>query len=87
MSDEAQIHGSQGSGEPSADSSRQVVLIKKGQRFVFRYEGGEEATLLNHLVELADDPASDLDWFDVAVLSHQVGQRMGQQLERLMKSA
>lgn len=73
--------------ESSGVESRQVILMKKGQRFVFRYECGQEMQLLNHLICLADDNDSDLDWFDVAVLSHQIGQRMGHQLQKLMKSA
>jgi len=75
------------SGEASPDSFRQLVLMKKDQRFVFRYQLGHEQQMLNNLVELARDTASDLDWFDVAVLSHQLGQNMGKQLDNLMKSA
>lgn len=67
-----------------SDSSRQIVLMKKGQRFVFRYDRGKESKILSHLAELARDSSSDLDWFDVAVLSHQVGQQMGKQFQQMM---
>ncbi|MEE9212349.1 MAG: hypothetical protein V3U29_06820 [Phycisphaeraceae bacterium] len=86
MSDDDKPHVSQWPDDESSDSPRQLVLIKGGQQYVFRYERGEETKLLNHLVVLAGDPSSDLDWFDAAVLSHQVGQRMGQRLEDLMRS-
>jgi len=65
---------------------RQLVLVKNGHRYVFRYERGEETKVLAGLVEMARDPKSDLDWFDAAVLSHQLGQRMSEQLDRLRRA-
>jgi len=65
---------------------RQLVLVKNGHRYVFRYERGEETKVLAGLVEMARDPKSELDWFDAAVLSHQLGQRMSEQLDRLRRA-
>jgi hypothetical protein len=65
--------------------ARQLVLVKKGQRYVFRYQEGGEAQLLSHLVELVQQDESDLDWFDAAVLSHQMGQRLSCKLDRMLK--
>lgn len=65
---------------------KQLVLVKHGHRFVFRYERGEETKVLSGLVDLARDPQSELDWFDAAVLSHQLGERMSEQLERLRRA-
>ena len=65
---------------------RQLVLVKNGHRYVFRYERGEETKVLACLVEMARDPKSELDWFDAAVLSHQLGQRMSEQLDRLRRA-
>ena len=31
------------------------------------------------------DPSNQLDWFDAAVLTHQMGQDMSRQLERLCR--
>ena len=67
------------------DVSRQVVLVKRGQRYVFRYMPGDESKLFEDLMEMADDPIFDLDWFDAAVLSHQVGQRISQQLSMALR--
>ena len=64
---------------------RQVVLVKGGQRYVFRYAPGEENKLLSGLEEMVRDPKCDLNWFDAAVLSHQLGQRIGQDLENILK--
>ncbi len=68
------------------EGRRQLVLVKNGHRYVFRYERGEETKVLAGLVEMARDPKSELDWFDAAVLSHQLGQRMSEQLERLRRA-
>lgn len=69
-----------------AQNRRQLVLVKNGHRYVFRYERGEETKVLAGLVEMARDPKSELDWFDAAVLSHQLGQRMSEQLDRLRRA-
>lgn len=72
---------------PSDDSPRlevdgddQLILIKKGQRHVFHCPAGQEAQLLAHLQQLVADPHHDLNWFDAAVLSHHLGQRMSDRL-------
>jgi hypothetical protein len=65
---------------------RQVVLDKNGQRFVFRYEPGEETRLLTDLADMARDPNCEISWFDAAVLSHQMGQRFSRQLEDILKT-
>jgi hypothetical protein len=65
---------------------RQVSLVKGGQQYVFRYIPGEEVKLLNGLADMARDPNCELNWFDAAVLSHQMGQSFGQQLEQILKS-
>ena len=66
---------------------RILGAVKKGQQYVFSYQRGEETQLLNHLAELAGDSGSELDWFDVAILSHQVGQCMGDHLRNMKKTA
>lgn len=65
---------------------RQIVLVKRGERFVFRYAPGQESKLLIDLSEMANDPTCDLDWFDAAVLSHQMGKRFSQELKETLKS-
>lgn len=79
-------HGPAGdSASVPAGAARELVLVKQGQRYVFRYVAGQEAQMLEGLAEMARDPRSDLNWFDAAVLSHQMGQGMSQELERLRK--
>jgi hypothetical protein len=56
--------------------SRQLVLNKAGQRFIFRYEDGREGELLDALIEQAKDKRTDFDWFDAAVLSFKLTQTL-----------
>lgn len=70
----------------SATDPRQLVLVKRNQRWVFRYMPGEETVVLHWLAQTARDPATDFDWFDAAVLSHQMGDHLGDQLKMLMQT-
>ena len=65
---------------------RQLTLIKKGQYYLFRYQPGDEAVLIQTLIAKAEDPKSPLDWFDAAVLSHQMGHRMATEMQALIKN-
>jgi hypothetical protein len=67
------------------ENRRQLVLVKDGRRYIFRFAPGDEGPILQSLVDLARDPESGLDWFDAAVLSHQVGQHFSKQLEQILR--
>ncbi len=67
----------------STDATRQLTLVKQDQHWVFRYAPGEERKMMRQLVDAARDPASRLDWFDVAVLSHQMGEHMASKLAEI----
>lgn len=58
--------------ERDSDRWMQVVLHRRGHRWVFRWEPGGENDLIDRLTSLADDEASPLDWYDAAVLTHHV---------------
>lgn len=60
-------------------SQRCLSMVKGRHRFVFRYAEGFEAELLASIVALANDPDSEFDWFDAAVLSYQMGQQLSQE--------
>ncbi len=70
-------------GAPQLDLSddQQIVLVKNGQRYPFACPPGGELRLLQHLRELVADPGCAINWFDAAVLSHEVGERMSARLE------
>ncbi|MBK9127505.1 MAG: hypothetical protein IPM13_06860 [Phycisphaerales bacterium] len=62
-------------------TERVLSILKGGHRFVFRYPEGRESELLASFVALANDPESEFDWFDAAVLSYQMGQQLSRPLE------
>lgn len=68
------------SADDAAARPQELVLVKKDQRYVFRCQPGEEASLLGQLRAMVDDPQANLSWFDAAVLSHQVGEQLAQRL-------
>ncbi|HVT81325.1 MAG TPA: hypothetical protein VHM90_11775 [Phycisphaerae bacterium] len=68
-----------------ANEPRQLTLIKKGHYYLFRYQPGDEAALIQNLIDKAEDPRCSLDWFDAAVLSHQMGHRMASEMQNLLK--
>ncbi len=61
----------------------QLVLVKRNQRWVFRYGPGEESAVLRQIAAAASNPESGFDWFDAAVLSHQMGSKIQQQLTEI----
>jgi len=64
--------------------SRQLVLNKAGEKFIFRYEQGHENELLDALIEQAKDKRTSFDWFDAAVLSFKVTQILLSQADELL---
>lgn len=69
-------------GQGPLPGQRQLVLNKRGQRHVFRYQIGEEVTFIRGIQALAASKDSDITWFDAAVLSHQMGQWLGQDMHQ-----
>lgn len=64
---------------------RQLVLNKGNEKFIFRYEDGQEDKLLDALVEQAKDKRTDFDWFDAAVLSFKLTQTLIKKAEDLLR--
>jgi len=69
--------------QATPDGSRELVLVKQGQRYVFRCAPGQEPRLLDQLIEMARDDESGIEWFDAAMLSHQLGVKMVDQLQQV----
>jgi hypothetical protein len=65
--------------------SRQLVLNKAGEKFIFRYEQGHENELLDALIEQAKSKRTSFDWFDAAVLSFKVTQMLLGQADELLR--
>ncbi|HEY7088558.1 MAG TPA: hypothetical protein VH518_10745 [Tepidisphaeraceae bacterium] len=58
-----------------------LSLVKGKEHFCFRYELGQEAKVLDALIELVNRRDVAFDWFDAAVLSHQLGQHLAKELK------
>ena len=65
------------------DTGRRCLSLVKGrQRFIFWYTAGQESALLASLVDHAERPDLDFDFFDAAVLGYEMGKRIGNAAER-----
>ena len=58
------------------NAMRQLVLNKGSEKFIFRYEAGQEDNLLDALITQAKDKRTEFDWFDAAVLSFKLTQSL-----------
>lgn len=64
---------------------RQLSLVKGDERFVFRYQSGQEADVIDAFASMATNPDCDFDWFDAAVLSYQMGRRLEKELDQIAR--
>jgi hypothetical protein len=51
-----------------------LSLIKGEHRWLFRWQPGSEAQLIEAIAELARDSAVPFDWFDAAILCKHIAQ-------------
>lgn len=65
-------------------TKQQLVLNKGTEKFIFRYENGQEDRLLDALIEQAKDGRTNFDWFDAAVLSFKLTQSLIGQANELL---
>ena len=59
-----------------------LSLVKGRQYFCFRYEVGQEAKVLESLIEAVNRRDLSFDWFDAALVSHQLRNRLLPGLQR-----
>ena len=63
-----------------------TVTLQKGiDVFILRYEHGAENAALQVIVGWVKRPDLRFDWFDAAVMAHQMGQRMASELKSFLK--
>ncbi len=70
-------------GKDAMSVIRQLSLVKNDERFVFRYQTGQEAEVIDAFASLASNGSSEFDWFDAAVLSYQMGRRLETELDQI----
>ena len=72
-------------GNPSNPSNPSAMktlnLVKGREQFCFRYEVGQESKVLESLIDMVKRRELTFDWFDAAVLSHQLGQHLAKELK------
>jgi hypothetical protein len=54
----------------------QFALVKGQERYLVRCIAGTEEEAIDQLMQWAEDPDMDFDWFDAAVLARQISQRL-----------
>ncbi len=64
---------------------RQLSLVKGDERFIFRYQAGQEAEVIDAFASMAANGSSRFDWFDAAVLSYQMGRRLEKELDQIAR--
>jgi hypothetical protein len=70
---------------PNNDTTMKTLSLVKGRHhYCFRYEAGQEAKVLESLVEMVHRRELSFDWFDAAVLSHQLGQHLAKELKAFL---
>jgi len=60
-----------------------VTLVKGSHRWTFACTEGDEPALLKRLSELAGGEGIPFDWFDAALVSHQLSKRLKAGLHRI----
>ena len=68
----------------SVAATKTISLVKGSQHFCFRYEVGQEGKVLDALVDMVNRRELPFDWFDAAVLSHQLGQHLAKELKAFL---
>ena len=63
---------------------RQLLLNKGKEKYIFRYDHGNEDELLDALIDQAKDSRTNFDWFDAAVLSFKLTQLLISQADELI---
>jgi len=78
------LHGSFSMGKGNSENANQLKtlnLVKGREQFCFRYEVGQESKVLESLIDMVNRRELTFDWFDAAVLSHQLGQHLAKELK------
>lgn len=68
-------------GTTKSPVMRTLSLVKGDQQFCFRYRVGDEGLVLESLIEMVNRRELPFDWFDAAVLAHQLGQHLAKALK------
>ena len=73
--------GNNATTSTTGSDTKTLSLVKGREHFCFRYQAGDECKVLDALVEMVNGRQHAFDWFDAAVLSHQLGQHLAKELK------
>lgn len=60
-------------GMPKGNNhSYRVILVKGEQQWRFEWELGQETRTIQAITEIAESPDTDFDWFDAAMVCHEM---------------
>lgn len=65
---------------------RQLTLNKGTEKFIFRYDAGQEDELIDAMIDQARNARTEFDWFDAAVLSFKLTQSLICQANELLRA-
>jgi len=66
--------------------TRTLSLTKGKETFCFIYEIGQETKVLDAIIEWVNRTDLFFDWFDAAVLSHQLGCNLAKEMKAMLKA-
>jgi hypothetical protein len=66
------------------NTMKTLSLMKGKEHFCFRYEVGQESKVLDAMIDMVNRRDLPFDWFDAAVLSHQLGQHLAKELKTFL---
>ncbi|MCD4831591.1 MAG: hypothetical protein K8R02_07285 [Anaerohalosphaeraceae bacterium] len=67
-------------------NTKQLVLNKGSEKYIFRYHHGSEDSLLEALVAQVKNDNTDFDWFDAAVLSFKLTQSLMTEADKILSN-
>lgn len=62
------------------DNLNEIAITRKGHLFLIRYESETEPQVLEHIIEMVNDPRLPFTWADAAVMSEMLGEKLAQEL-------
>ena len=61
--------------------TKTLSLMKGEHLYCFSYEVGQEVKVLDALIDMVHKSHNHFDWFDAAILSHQLGRHLAKELK------
>ena len=55
-------------------TTKTMRFTKDGQHYIFRYRHDMQDEMIDHMMDMAESSAYNIDWLDAATLSFQIAQ-------------